>query len=566
MRSTSALSASALAALAVIGVLYACGEEAPSTDIAQAIEVIQPELIRSHIEFLSDDRLRGRDTDDVGYEMARDYVAEQYARIGVEPAFDGSYMQPFDLLEIVRDQGSNLRIDDLEIAYPEASFTPDWIGERPSISGRGVYVGRGLVDGELPEDVDLDGSIAFVLAGIPEGREQDLDVVIRARTEVELAYRLGAQAVVVVDPRPSEETWERRLRPRRPLRVLADGTTTRFRAAATLGPDASRALLDRLSPGPAAGAEAVDLGPVTIEPAHELRSSRSWNVGGLIRGTDPELRDEVVVFTAHLDHVGIGAPDAQGDSIYNGTHDNAVGVAKVLAAAEAMVGLDMARSVLFLAMGAEEGGLLGSWYYVRNPVFPMEKTVAAINHDGGLDGQASDDFLAFGEEYSTLGPFLEQAGEEYGTSYERYRIPPFAAAQALLFRSDQYSFLLAGVPGVYLMPGFTVDGNRETNRQAWQYYLDNVNHQQRDNFLPDASWEAPVAMSAMSVYLVRNLANSLSRPEIQPDAPFRKTRASPDAPAFYGDTEVPRWGPPPKATTPSNWPSPDSPRGSALPP
>ena len=251
-------------------------------------------------------------------------------------------------------------------------------------------------------------------------------------------------------------------------------------------------------------------------------------------GTDPELRDEVVVFTAHLDHVGIGAPDAQGDSIYNGTHDNAVGVAKVLAAAEAMVGLDMARSVLFLAMGAEEGGLLGSWYYVRNPVFPMEKTVAAINHDGGLDGQASDDFLAFGEEYSTLGPFLEQAGEEYGTSYERYRIPPFAAAQALLFRSDQYSFLLAGVPGVYLMPGFTVDGNRETNRQAWQYYLDNVNHQQRDNFLPDASWEAPVAMSAMSVYLVRNLANSLSRPEIQPDAPFRKTRASPDAPAFYG--------------------------------
>lgn len=87
---TSALSGSALAALAVLGVLYACGEEAPSTDIAQAIEVIQPELIRSHIEFLSDDRLRGRDTDDVGYEMARDYVAEQYGRIGVEPAFDGS--------------------------------------------------------------------------------------------------------------------------------------------------------------------------------------------------------------------------------------------------------------------------------------------------------------------------------------------------------------------------------------------------------------------------------------------------------------------------------------------
>ena len=467
-------------------------------------------------------------------------MEEQYGRIGLEPAFGGSYLQPFDLLEIVGDRGSRLRIGDWEIAYPEASFTPDWLGERPSISGRGVYVGRGLVDGALPSEVDLDGSIAFVLAGIPEGREQDLDVVIRARTEVELAYRRGAEAVVVVDPRPDAETWERRLRPRRPLRVLADGTTSRFRPAATLGPDASRTLLERWSLGPEASAEPVDLGPVTIEPVHELRTSRRWNVGGLVRGADPELRDEVVVFTAHLDHVGIGPPDADGDSIYNGTHDNALGVAKVLAAAEAMVGLEMSRSVLFLAVGAEEGGLLGSWYYVRDPVFPMEKTVVAINHDGGLDGQASDDFLAFGDEYTTLGVFLEQAGEEYGTSYETYRIPPFAAAQALLFRSDQYSFLLAGVPGVYLMPGFTVDGNLETNRQAWQYYLDNVNHQQRDNFLPDASWESPVAMSAMSVYLVRNLANSPTVPEMLPDAPFRKTRARPDGPAFYGDTEVPR--------------------------
>ena len=536
MRRTLAL----VAALAMLGTLTACGGEAASWDVAQAIEVIRPGLIRSHIEFLSDDRLRGRDTDDVGYEMARDYVEEQYGRIGLEPAFGGSYLQPFDLLEIVGDRGSRLRIGDWEIAYPEASFTPDWLGERPSISGRGVYVGRGLVDGALPSEVDLDGSIAFVLAGIPEGREQDLDVVIRARTEVELAYRRGAEAVVVVDPRPDAETWERRLRPRRPLRVLADGTTSRFRPAATLGPDASRTLLERWSLGPEASAEPVDLGPVTIEPVHELRTSRRWNVGGLVRGADPELRDEVVVFTAHLDHVGIGPPDADGDSIYNGTHDNALGVAKVLAAAEAMVGLEMSRSVLFLAVGAEEGGLLGSWYYVRDPVFPMEKTVAAINHDGGLDGQASDDFLAFGDEYTTLGVFLEQAGEEYGTSYESYRIPPFAAAQALLFRSDQYSFLLAGVPGVYLMPGFTVDGNLETNRQAWQYYLDNVNHQQRDNFLPDASWESPVAMSAMSVYLVRNLANSPTVPEMLPDAPFRKTRARPDGPAFYGDTEVPR--------------------------
>ena len=209
------------AALIVLGALTACDDQSASTGIAQAIEVIQPELIRSHIEYLSDDRLRGRDTDDVGYEMGRDYVAEQYGRIGLEPAFDGSYVQPFDLLEIVQDQGSHLRIGNLEIAFPEASFTPDWLGERPSVSGRGVFVGRGLVAADLPSEVDLEGSIAFVLAGIPEGREQELDVVIRARTEVELAYRRGAKTVVVVDPRPSVEAWEARLRPRRPLRRAA---------------------------------------------------------------------------------------------------------------------------------------------------------------------------------------------------------------------------------------------------------------------------------------------------------------------------------------------------------
>ena len=534
-----------LLSAAVTGVVLAgCGggSDAGSEDLSERLAVIQPELIRGHLEYLADDRLRGRDTDDVGYEMARDYVAEQYARIGLEPIIDDSYLQPFDLLEVAADAGSVLRIGDWEIPFPEASFTPDWNGTAPSVSGPGVFIGRALVENEVfPSDWDLSGKVAFVLAGIPEGRRDELDVVIRGRTEVELAFRQGAVSVVVVDPRPSVENWRRGLTPRRPLRVLADGTTSRFRPAATLGPEASRALIDRWSLDDVDLQAPVELGPVTIEPAHQTRTSRSWNVGGVIPGTDPEVGDEVVVFTAHLDHVGIGPPDADGDSIFNGMHDNALGVAKILAMAEAMVGMEMRRSVLFLALGAEEGGLLGSWYYVRNPVFPMENTVAALNHDGGLEGQASDDFLAFGDQYSTLGEFMRRAGEESGvSSYETYRVPPFAAAQALLFRSDQYSFLLAGVPAVYMMPGFTVDGDREVNRRAWQTYLDNVNHQQRDNFLPDASYESPVVMATMSVYLARHLANSESIPEMLPNAPFRSSRASPVFPAFYGDTEPPR--------------------------
>ncbi|MGI9626604.1 MAG: M28 family peptidase [Longimicrobiales bacterium] len=499
---------------------------------------VDPALLRTHVAALAHDSMRGRDTDDIGYERARDYVAGQYARLGLSPLQGDSYLQPFDLLEVVSDLGSSLIIGDDVIRFPEVMITPDWVGmpaAGEATRAEGVFVGHQLVSGALDAaTLDLSGKVAFVLAGAPDGRGDEPEVAMRERAEVELARRAGAVAVVVLNPTTSEAAWSNRTNPRRPVRVLADGTAPSQRPDATVGPASSQRLLARWTEptantgntGNTAGV-AVTVGPVTLTPAHEIQTVTSWNVGGVLPGADPVLKDEVVVFTAHLDHVGIGPPNAAGDSIYNGAHDNALGVAKVLAAAEAMVGLELKRSVLFLMVGAEESGLLGSWHYLKNPVFPIPKTAASINHDGGLMGDARDDVLAWGPEFSTVEGDVIWAATETGLDYSRERKPPFTPSAGLLYRSDHYPFLTAGVPAIYLMPGFTVDGDPGAGQRAWQSYLGSIHHAQPDNFDPSASYGSPVALTAMSIRLAVRLADADGMPTTHEDAPVAGTRQEP---------------------------------------
>jgi len=249
------------------------------------------------------------------------------------------------------------------------------------------------------------------------------------------------------------------------------------------------------------------------------------------------VADEIVLMTAHLDHVGIGEPDEDGDRIYNGAHDNAVGIAKMLAAAETLARLSPRRSIGFLALGAEEVGLLGSWRYVHDPVVPIKATVAASYQDGGLAGApATDDVVVFADQMSSdLRQALATAAEAHGVRYETDKRPPFGPSQMLLFRSDHYPFLLAGVPSFSLMPGFTIDGDPEAGRTLWLDYLARINHRQRDNFDPAWSLESPVTMAALSVRLAWDLANAADLPQMDADAPVSKVRRSPDRPWFFGD-------------------------------
>ncbi|MCA9738594.1 MAG: M28 family peptidase [Gemmatimonadetes bacterium] len=522
--SRSAYPASLLLALALSVLGSACAEERSAISVDDAVARLTPELIRDRVAVLAHDSMRGRDTDDVGYEKARDWAVGEMQRIGLEPAFDGEYLQPFDLLEAVSDDGSRLVVGGIVLTPPDVIVEPDWTGAAVQRTGPAVWIGHALVaaDADVP---DLDGRIAFIEAGAPAGREDEPEIAMRERAHVELALSAGAAAVVVLDPQGDEQAWQRQATAGRPIRVLANGTAPYPRAQARVGPAASRRLIDALAGGTP---------PVTLEPRHTLRTLRSWNVGGRWPGTESARADEAVVFTAHLDHVGIGAPDAEGDSVFNGTHDNALGVGKLLAAAEALRGARLPRSVLFLLTGAEEWGLLGAWHYVNHPAVPMERTVAAINHDGGLVDVRTDDVFAWGPEFSSVEADVERAARESGLVLAREKRAPFAPSAGLLYRSDHYPFLIAGVPVVYLMPGFTVDGDPDAGRRRWETYLARTHHRQADDFDASASYEGPVALTALSVRLAWDLAEAEGMPITHADAPVRRRRGPPSG-FFFGE-------------------------------
>ncbi len=542
----------ALAILAMLGAA-GCAIDAPGSrasdgaGIEDAVARIEPDMLRGHLQFLSDDLLRGRDTGDVGYEIAAEYVAAQFARIGLQPIDGDSYLQPIELLEAGEDRGSRLEVSGVRIGNRDAVFTPDWTGERPEISGEGVFMGYGLpVDGrEDYGDLDVEGAVVFVLSGSPSGWVEDAERAPLTRMQAEIAYRRGAVAVVQLPSAAATERaqagFERRLSPRRPLRALADGTAASFRAEVQLGPAAAAQLRaawgltrEEAIEQAEAGTAARALGPVTLVRDREVRQGRSWNVMGVLPGSDPEVAGEIVLMTAHLDHVGIGEPDEDGDAIYNGAHDNAVGIAKTLAAAEVLSELAPRRSIGFLAFGAEEGGLLGSWHYVRDPVVPIENTVAAINQDGGLSAApATDDVVAFADQMSAdLRQALATAAEAHGMTFVADKQPPFGPSQMLLFRSDHYPFLLSGVPAFSVMPGFTINGDPEAGRELWRDYLARINHRQRDNYDPAWRLESPVQMAGLSVQLAWDLANASDIPQIDADAPVSSTRRSPERPWF----------------------------------
>jgi Zn-dependent M28 family amino/carboxypeptidase len=191
----------------------------------------------------------------------------------------------------------------------------------------------------------------------------------------------------------------------------------------------------------------------------------SANIAGLVPGADPALRHEVVVLTAHYDHVGIG-PAVDGDSIYNGALDNASGTAGLLEVARLLAAAPRRprRSVLFLAVGAEEKGLLGSDYFVTQPTVPAESIVANINLDGLMPFYDFSDVVAFGAEHSELGERLAEAAAELGLKLGPDPFPE----EGIFTRSDQYSFVKRGVPAIFLYPGFTDMAGRSVGRRVWE--------------------------------------------------------------------------------------------------
>ena len=232
--------------------------------------------------------------------------------------------------------------------------------------------------------------------------------------------------------------------------------------------------------------EPVPLGITTsISMDVTLTRVQTANVLGLLRGSDPQISNEVVIYTAHHDHLGIGTPNEEGDAIYNGAMDNASGVAQIMAIAKALKALPEAprRSILFALVGAEEQGLLGSEYYAGNPTFSPGKIAANLNYDGGNIWGHTHDVTFIGLGKSSIDNIVSAIAEEQG----RVVKPDQFADRGYFYRSDQFSFAKIGVPAMYLDTGTDlVDRPADWGRQQVNHYTDVNYHQPSDEY--DDSW------------------------------------------------------------------------------
>lgn len=494
------------------------------------------------IKVIADDRTEGRQTGSPGYRLAADYVISRFKAEGLEPAGEnGGYLQEVAFEEQVVDQAASTA----ELAPRNAAATPLTVGRDLLISAGGaprpaqveaplVFIGYGL---HLPEQgwddfkgVDLKGKIAVVLSGGPA----DLPGPLKASNRSERAKLLGeAGAVGVISlttPGQLEIPWARlELLAPQPGMYLADKAlreTPDDFFMASLDPDKARALFAGSSHS---WAELVELADASkplprFDLAYRLRATvaashrrlTSPNLVARLEGSDPGLKGQYVAVSAHLDHLGIGAP-INGDRIYNGAMDDASGVASVLDIAHQMAhGARPKRSMLFVIVTAEEKGLLGSHDYAERPTVPKGSIVADLNFDMPLPLWPLKSVTVQGEAESTLGAVARAVAAREGLAIAPDPLPD----RNSFVRTDQYSFVKAGVPALAFKFGFakgTPEFQIEHDWRANRYHSpsDDVNQ-------PGVLQEEAVKLDDYVAGIARDVADAPERPSWLATSPFRR--------------------------------------------
>ncbi len=514
--------------------LLACSGRAVDVDAA-----ITARGIQAHTSVLAHDSLEGRGTGQAGYRRAAEYVASEFRKMRLAPgAPDQTYFQHVPLREAWLDRAAVTVIRGGRRTALEAGT--DFIAggsvtdSVSAVEGPVVFVGYGVTAPAFQHDdyagVDVRGKIVAVLRGAPASFPANPRAHYSGAEKARTAAARGAVGMVTLWTEEAE-----RVRPWAVMRRFANrsgmawldtpggepGDAAGPAGSATLSPAQSAALFTGAPVSWSQALAAVEQGrarpvelPVRIgiERTTRHREIAEPNVIGVLRGSDPALRDEYVVFTAHLDHDGIGEP-VNGDSIYNGAIDNATGVAALLEVARAFAsGPAPRRSLIFIATAAEEKGLLGAGYFAAHPTVPIESIVANLNLDGNHVLFPTRSIIAMGAEHSTLAGAAGAAARATGLELETDLMPE----QAFFIRSDQYPFVRKGVPALFFVNGSrstdpAVDGGAALGR-----WLATVYHTPKDDLDQPADWEAG-ARYARVVYRVGQLvANEDARPGWNP--------------------------------------------------
>jgi len=485
-----------------------------------ALAKIDPEHIRAHVRFLSHDLLEGRGTGQRGGDIAAEYIATQFWVDGLKAAGDnGTFFQKVPMVgvtpaaettfELAPNKGDALKLKPLEqyVAYDQT--------EQPAndIDADIVYVGYGIEAPEYQWDdykgVDVRGKVLLMLVNEPNSSDPNffkgpaLTFYGRWVYKYLEAARKGAiGAILIHKSEMASYPWEVVRNSNSGEKSFLKAEGPQLKAAGWIQLDVAKQLaqksgmdLDKMMED----AESRNFHPVTLPArlkAHmvsKVRPFSSNNVVAVLQGSDPKLKDEAVMFTAHYDHLGI-RPDMTGDNIYNGARDNATGCGILLELARvfAQSPTKPRRSVLFASVTAEEQGLLGSEYLGEHPPIPAGKISLDLNYDDVPPLGAPEETEVVGSERTTFYPTVEAMAKEF-----RLAIRPDSHPEAgHYYRSDHFSMARVGVPAFSINEGMKYKGhNSEWGRQQAEEFTNKHYHQPSDEYSPNMDFTGDAAVA-----------------------------------------------------------------------
>ncbi len=522
---------------------FAAAENALPTPTPEAMQLIRPDAIRAHMQFLSDDLMEGRETGTRGYLLAANYIRSQFEAIGLKPGgTNGSYFQqvPLRRSRLVRDQSS------FEVKRNGKKVKLEWdtdyvmrgnpMYEKTAIEAPVVFVGYGVTAPQFNHDdytnLDVKGKIVMVLYGAPESLPSSERAHFSPTDQKErMAAAHGAAGVLVVWAGPMEKrtpfkrfggyVQSPRMEWLNTQGQPSDVNPT-IKGEAYLSSDAARKLFEgapqTFDQAQAAAAEgkvkAIDL-PITvsIQLVSQFENLQSPNVAGILVGSDPKLKEEYVLYTAHADHLGIGRPK-NGDNIYNGALDNASGTAALIETAHAFATMNPQprRSIMFVAVTGEEEGLLGSEYFAEYPTVPMDNIVANINMDELPMVFDFKNVVALGAEHSSLGPMIDSIAKAEGLEVSPDPLPE----ENFFVRSDQYSLVKKGVPAVAIAGGEKAADPSKNGSEIEKTWIKNVYHSPQDDMNQPLDFNAAAKYTRLNFALGYAVASQEVRPTWNP--------------------------------------------------
>lgn len=504
--------------------------------------------IREHTKFLSSDLLEGRGVGQRGGDLATEYIATQFALAGAKPAGDnGTYFQKVPLVGVETTP-------DARLSATSAGKTVDfkWLNDFVGLSehqtpattldAEAVFVGHGIAAPEWNWDdfkgVDVKGKILVLFTNEPTSDDpkffdgRALTYYGRWTYKYEEALRRGAAGAIIIHTTPTagygwdvvRSSWGReqpfvKLAPGAPSLAIQGWLTSE--AGGRLLALAGRSVDELLAASGKRDFRPIPLG-IRIRgslPA-KVRQIDTRNVAAIVPGSDPKLKDQAVIFSAHWDHLGTGSP-VNGDSIYNGAIDNATGCAVLLELARAWAALPEKprRSALFLAVTAEEGGLKGSEYYAEHPLIPPAKTAIDLNYDALFPWGRALDVVITGAERTTAWPLARQVAGRLDLAIS----PDDQPEQGHYFRSDHFSFAHAGIPAFSIDHATRFAGKPDNAVKKMYEDFNNLHyHQPSDEFHADWDFTAPQQAAEFGYLLGLDIANQEKLPDWVPGSQFHR--------------------------------------------